>query len=140
MTTSNRAKTRVSLKQLSGKQILGQAGFHSLLTDRKKSDGGDDLGFTSSELLLLSIGSCALANIRRCSQENNISIEPIQLDVQYTNNPAGGRDLIEVLLFLEHDLPDIQFAQISQAARSGGVTGRLNQISELKISKIINSL
>ena len=132
-----KTRIQVSLRQLENKQILGQAGLHSLITDRKIEDGGQELGFTSSELLLLAIGSCALANIRKCACEHAINIMPIELAVQYKENPNGARDLIEIILILRKDLGLAEFELIAKAARSGGVTGRLNELSGLVVSKII---
>ncbi len=50
---------KASVVMLSGTQLLGTARSRTVVTDRPLDEGGTDVGFTSGEMLLLAIGSCA---------------------------------------------------------------------------------
>jgi len=55
---------RAKVRRLAGKQLLCTARNRALITDRRWRAAGTDIGYTSGELLLLAIGSCATGGLR----------------------------------------------------------------------------
>ncbi len=63
------APLMVHVRPVTGKKLLGSAGRHTVVTDRKVAEGGTDAGCTSGELLLLAMASCATGSIRNALVE-----------------------------------------------------------------------
>lgn len=125
-------KTKVSLTQLDGKKILGVAAYRSLVLDRPLDKGGDDVGFTSSQLLLLAIGSCALAGVRRQCAASKWQLEPLSAEVAYVDGTDGADDIRVSIQLRGNASTEIQ-ARLKHAATTGGVTSRIHQASKLLI-------
>jgi hypothetical protein len=110
------AQEMVFTRPIAGKKLVGTAGSHQVVTDRKASDGGTDAGCTSGDLLLLAMASCATGSIR--------------------NSPAG-RGLKEqdirvlISVFVPRDLAAAQNNAIIEAAVCGGVVSRVKLGSQV---------
>ncbi len=125
---------KVNVRQVTGKQLLGTARHHAVVTDRPKDENGTDVGCTSGELLLLAIGSCGMAGLRRLFEEKNIPCHDFSVDVFFeAQADAQQRDRIIMSINIGHDVQDLDTAAITKAATSGGVTSRIRLGSAMDI-------
>lgn len=125
--------TEASIRQLEGKQLLGVARHRAVVTDRKLEDGGTDVGFTSGELLLLAIGSCAVGSVRSFFERANVRCEGIGAQVFFEPVETGGPDRIVIELSLAPSLLEAAAGELSEAALSGGVTGRIRAGTRIEV-------
>jgi uncharacterized OsmC-like protein len=125
--------TSAKVVMVSGTQLLGTARKHAVVTDRPLEDGGTDTGFTSGEMLLLAIGSCASGNLRRHFIEQGTPCRSLSVDVRFDTPVAPGkRDRIIIDLQLDDKLCANRTG-IRTAVLSGGVTSRLATGSDMEI-------
>ena len=116
----------VFVKPIAGKKLLGSAGRHSVITDRKADDGGTDAGCTSGELLLLAMGCCATGSIRKTFAARGNPIDDIGVEVELSPAKAkGARDAILITVYLPQSVLAEGTGPIVDAAVSGGVVSRI---------------
>ncbi len=124
---------KANVVMLSGTQLLGTARSRTVVTDRPLDEGGTDAGFTSGEMLLLAIGSCASGNLRRYFSEQGTPCRSLSADVRFEAPVAPGRrDRIVIDLVIDDNLcadPE----NIRSVALSGGVTSRIATGSDVDI-------
>ena len=60
---------------------VGWTGAHSLVIDRSPSDGGQGMGFSGGELLLLSIGACYANDIFREAAKRELEVLGVRIVV-----------------------------------------------------------
>ena len=124
----------VFIRPIAGKKLLGSAGRHTLVTDRKTSDGGTDMGFTSGELLLLAVASCATGSIRKTLTQQAIPADDIAVEVDLVPpKDATDRDGILITVFVDQSVLAASAASIIAAATSGGVVSRVQLGSEIEV-------
>ena len=124
----------VFVRPIAGKKLLGSAGRHTLVTDRKTEDGGTDTGFTSGELLLLAMASCATGSIRRALTQQAIPADDIAVEVDLVPpKHASDRDGILITVFVTESVLATSAASIIAAATSGGVVSRVQHGSEIEV-------
>jgi len=124
---------RIRIRQLNGKQLLGCARTHSVVTDRPYEQGGTDIGFTSGELLLVAIGSCATGSLRNYLEMRGTSCEGIAADVFFEPTVPGARDRIVIDLNVSASVLKAGVDAIRTAVTSGGVTSRVKLGSEIDV-------
>ena len=124
----------VKVRPLDQKRLLGVAGHHAVVTDRKIEDGGSDVGCTSGELLLLAIGSCATGSLRNFLSKSGLATNGLEVDVQL-EPPAepGERDAIAIDICLAADVLDGRVDEIADAAQSGRVVSRMKLGSRIVV-------
>ena len=116
----------VKVKPLDQKRLLGVAGHHAVVTDRKIEDGGSDVGCTSGELLLLAIGSCATGSLRNFLSKSGLATNGLEVDVQLEPpTEPDERDAIAIDICLPSDVLDGRADEIADAAQSGRVVSRM---------------
>lgn len=120
------------LRPLAGKVILGTVRQHALVTDRKRSDGGSDVGFTSGELLLLAVGSCATGTLRNYVQREGLEIGSFSVGVRYLHR-QDERDAIGIDVRLEQAVPAAVRVVLARVAVSGGVGSRVAAGSRVEV-------
>ena len=126
-------EVNANIVMLPGKKLLGTARNHSIIADRPIEDGGTDSGFTSGELLLLAIGSCASGGLRRYFISEAIDYSGFCLNVYFEPSATrGARDRIVIELCFAVTF-DRDTERIKAAALSGRVVSRLAAGSELEV-------
>ncbi|MBI3434241.1 MAG: hypothetical protein HY056_04065 [Proteobacteria bacterium] len=114
------------VRRVAKRTLLATARSHAVVTDRTLAEGGDDLGFTSGEMLLLAIGSCALSSANEYLL--GLGYDALVSRARVLADPPtadGGFGDITVLLDLgEHD-SRIDKDALLAAAGSGRVTRRV---------------
>jgi len=122
------------LKIHEGKTLLGRVRNHIVVTDRPSADGGQDLGGTSGELMLLSVGSCAVGNIRDHVERNALPIIFLKADV-FVETPTMSEDLGPVVISAEFfgALTPDELRALIDAAGSGRVVRRLRKGTQVDI-------
>jgi uncharacterized OsmC-like protein len=124
----------VFVRPIAGKKLLGSAGRHSVVTDRRIEDGGTDAGCTSGELLLLAVASCATGSIRNALATDGIAADDIRVEVELTApRQAGRRDGIRITVVLPERLLAGGTQAIVDAATSGGVVSRIRLGSDIEV-------
>lgn len=124
---------KANIVMLPGTKLLGTARNRSVITDRLTEDGGTDTGFTSGELLLLAIGSCASGGVRRYFSERGIAYSGLSLDVYFEPSATpGARDRIVIRLCFDAT-SDTEAERITAAALSGRVASRVAAGSEIEV-------
>ena len=126
-------KPRIRIRQLGGKQLLGSARTHSLVTDRPLEQGGTDIGFTSGEMLLLAIGSCATGSLRNYLEMRGTPCAGIEADVFFEPTVPGARDRVVIELHVPESMLAAGVDAIRTAVTSGGVTSRVKLGSEIDV-------
>ncbi len=127
---------RATIKQLAGKQLLCTARNRALITDRPLEGGGTDLGYTSGELLLLSIGSCATGGLRAFFESKGLHSQDMVTEVFFEPAAPGERDRIVIELELDKELLQAGADAIKAAATSGRVASRvkLGSVIDVRIA------
>lgn len=124
----------VFVKPIAGKKLLGSAGRHTVITDRKADDGGTDAGCTSGELLLLAMGSCATGSIRKAFAARGNAIDDMRVEVELSPpQKQGARDAILITVYLPQGVLAAGTEPIVDAAVSGGVVSRIALGSEIDV-------
>lgn len=125
----------VFVRPITGKKLLGSAGRHSVVTDRKVADGGTDAGCTSGELLLLAMASCATGSIRNALAEYNLGPDDIRVEVNLVlPKTPGARDGILITVYLAQPVLTAGLDPIATAAISGGVVSRIKLGSDVAVT------
>ena len=124
----------VFIRPIAGKKLLGSAGRHTVVTDRRAADGGTDAGCTSGELLLLAMASCATGSIRNALTARAIPAADICVEVELTPPKApAARDGILITVFLPQVVLATGVEPIVAAATSGGVVSRIHLGSDIEV-------
>lgn len=124
----------VFVRPIAGKKLLGSAGRHNVVTDRKVADGGTDAGCTSGELLLLAMASCATGSIRNALAEYNLGADDIRVEVNLVPpKTPGARDGILITVYLARPVLTAGLDPIVTAAVSGGVVSRIKLGSDVAV-------
>lgn len=116
---------RATIKQLGGKQLLCTARSRALITDRPLESGGTDIGYTSGELLLLVIGSCASGGLRKFFETKGLPSQDLVTEVFFEPAAPGERDRIVIEIGLGDELLQAGADAIKAAAVSGRVASRV---------------
>ena len=125
----------VFVRPIAGKTLLGTAGRHKVVTDRKTGDGGADAGCTSGELLLLAMASCATGSIRNALTARKLDNNDIRVEVELAPpKTAGARDGILITVFLPPPVLAAGTELIAAAAIAGGVVSRIRLGSDIEVS------
>lgn len=124
----------IKTSKLSGTTLSGRARDHVVLTDRQAEAGGKELGCTSGELMLLSVGSCVVGNLNVLALEQGIDIEDLSADVRVEDVPGSGFGAIAVDVQIIGDMTEETLESLRQAANSGRVTSRFRQGSDVRIN------
>lgn len=118
--------TMVKVKPLEQKRLLAIAGRHQIVTDRKIDDGGSDAGCTSGELLLVAIGSCTTGSVRNFLRASGLPTDGLEVNVDFEPSiQPGERSTISIVIGLPADILTRNSEAILEAARGGGVVGRM---------------
>ena len=124
----------VFVRPIAGKKLIGTAGRHRVITDRKAEDGGTDEGCTSGELLLLAIASCATGSVRNALAARALPNDEISVDVDLAPPKRdGARDAIAITVRLPQAVLDAGEALVIEAATAGGVVSRLKRGSDIDV-------
>jgi uncharacterized OsmC-like protein len=116
----------VKVRPIGQKRLLGTAGSHAVITDRKLEEGGSDVGCTSGELLLLAIGSCATGSLRNFLGKSGLSSESLEVNVDFGSSGQGDeRDAVSIVVSLPAEVLDGNADRIAAAAQSGRVVSRI---------------
>jgi uncharacterized OsmC-like protein len=65
-----------------GSFSVGWSGQHSLVIDRAQADGGQGMGFSGGQLLLLAIGSCYANDIFREAGQRGVEVLGVRVVVE----------------------------------------------------------
>lgn len=125
---------KVTVRDLGGKQLLGTARHHAVVTDRTRDEGGSDTGCTSGELLLLAIASCSAGSLRAFFEQRGAPCGNLKVDVYF--EPAAvpdRRDRIVIAPRLDERARGLDTAAIRSAVMSGGVVSRMNLGSDVEV-------
>jgi hypothetical protein len=127
--------TVVFVRPIAGKKLLGSAGRHTVVTDRKATDGGSDAGCTSGELFLLAMASCATGSIRNALTGQVLGADDIRVEVEFVSQKTpGARDSILITVFLPQAILATGIDPIVTAATSGGVVSRIRLGSDIAVA------
>lgn len=116
---------RAKVEQLAGKQLLCTARSRALITDRPVESGGTDTGYTSGELLLLAIGSCATGGLRTFFETRGLPSQNMVTEVFFEPAAPGDRDRIVIEIGIAEELLKAGADEIKAAATSGRVVSRV---------------
>lgn len=124
----------VFVRPIAGKKLIGTAGHHNVVTDRKVADGGTDQGCTSGELLLLAMASCATGSVRNALAAKSLPHDDIRVEVDLVPpKKEAARDTILITVMLPQAVLDAGEALIVDAVTAGGVVSRLKPGSEIDV-------
>lgn len=124
---------RAKVRRLAGKQLLCTARNRALITDRPVESGGTDIGYTSGELLLLAIGSCATGGLRAFFDTRGLPSQDLVTEVFFEPAAPGERDRIVIEIGLGEELLQAGADAIKAAATSGRVASRVKLGSVIEV-------
>lgn len=125
---------RVNTSRLHGATLVGRARDHLVLSDRALAEGGNNLGCTSGELMLLAVGSCVVGNLNTYAAQHGANVGALSADVRIEETPDDSYGAITVDVQIEENVSDKTLHELREAAGSGRVTGRLRQNCEVRIT------
>lgn len=124
----------VFVRPIAGRKLIGAAGQHRVVTDRKIEDGGTDQGCTSGELLLLAMASCATGSVRKALAAQALPHDDIRVEVDLAPPKRdGARDAILITVLLPQAILATDQALVLEAATTGGVVSRLMLGSDIDV-------
>lgn len=124
----------VFTRPVAGKKLIGTAGHHTVVTDRKLAEGGTDEGCTSGELLLLAMASCATGSVRKALAANALPNDDIRVEVDLVPpKQDAARDGIRITVRLPQAVLDAGEALVVDAATAGGVVSRIKLGSDIDV-------
>ena len=123
---------KVTVRRITGKQLLGTARHHAVVTDRPDTEAGTDIGCTSGELLLLAIGSCSMGGMRRYFEERGEPCEDLHADV-FFEPQENRRDRIVIAVHLDPQCHTVDAQALTVAASSGAVVSRMKLGSDVEV-------
>ncbi len=124
----------VFTRPIAGKKLIGTAGHHHVVTDRKPEEGGTDQGCTSGELLLLAMASCATGSVRNALAGRALPNDDIRVEVELVPpKQEAARDGISITVLLPQAVLDADQALIIDAATAGGVVSRIKLGSDIEV-------
>lgn len=113
-------ENEASLKWIEGFQFLGYAREHSVIIDQKKEDGGENLGFKPTELLLLALGGCLGSRIVAEAMFKGLKIEDLKLDIGISRaaraSESNAKWLITVKVHIKGDISKEEKEEIVEKA------------------------
>ncbi len=105
---------QVTLELLQDGSIIGRAREHSLVLDQPVERGGKGAGFTSTELLLLALGSCIMGNMRSYAESRGIPLRAARFEVADEVAQAPTRVAkVYVDAHLDDELAEAQLARLA---------------------------
>lgn len=122
------------LKIHEGKTLLGRVRNHIVVTDRPAADGGQDLGCTSGELMLLAVGSCVMGSLKGHVERNAFPVDILKADV-FVESPivSDGFGRLVISAELHGVLTPDELLALTEAAGSGRVVRRFRAGSQVDI-------
>ncbi len=92
----------VRIRHVKGMQSEGFARFHRIVCDQPFDEGGSDSGMTPPELMLASVGCCAMHYAAEFLRARNLSPDSVELRV---TAEKGGRPVRLTKIAIEVDAP-----------------------------------
>lgn len=128
------------LTRYKGKALLGRVRNHVVVTDRPLTNGGHDLGCTSGELLLMSLGSCVMGSLASHVEQHALPIELVRTDVfiEQSSVPDGFGRLV-ITAELDGALTSDDLRALTEIAGSGRVVRRLRGSTQIDIRMVCSS-
>ena len=128
------------LTRYKGKALLGRMRNHVVVTDRPPTDGGQDLGCTSGELLLMSLGSCVMGSLASYVDERALPFDIVKTDV-FIEQPTvrGGFGRLVISAELDGALTPEELRALTEIAGSGRVVRRLRGSAQIDIRVMCSS-
>lgn len=123
---------RARVRRLGGKQLLCSARNRTVITDRPLDGGGTDLGFTSGELLLMAMGSCATGSLRNFFEKQGLPCDDLGVEVFFEPVP-GERDRIVIDVSASPALLSGNTEAVKAAAKAGRVVSRVALGSAIEV-------
>lgn len=99
-------KLQVKVRRIDGKKLEVSARGNRLIVDQIYADGGEDLGFRPTELLLGALGACTMGTVLTFCDNMKIPVEGFTIDVGGKRDTAPERiSEIQVSIRIEGDIP-----------------------------------
>lgn len=97
-------------------QVAIHAAGVRFLSDQPVTAGGLGSGPTPHELVSGGLAACTVMTLRMYAEMKAWPLDGIEVVVQHTRAPAGGRDGFERIIFLPESLDDTQRARLLEIA------------------------
>ncbi len=76
------AETKATIRTISGMQsAVGWVGNQTITIGRPEAVGGDGLGYSGSQVLVLAVGTCFYNNLYYAADERGIKLRSVELEV-----------------------------------------------------------
>jgi uncharacterized OsmC-like protein len=106
--------TIVSIRNVQGKSLaVGSAGERTVTIDRARASGGEGLGFSGGELLLLAIGGCYSNDVFREGDRLGIEVRSVEVEVSanWGGSPVRAQDVL-MKVKVEADAPEERIREL----------------------------
>lgn len=130
-------QSSIEIRTLPGTSVaLGSSGPRTVTIDRTKDAGGEGLGFSGGELLLLAIGGCYSNDIFREASRKGIHVHAVQLRVSadWGGDPVRAQN-VEFSVTVEADASESQIKELIQHTdRVAEIPNSLRLGAQVKLS------
>jgi uncharacterized OsmC-like protein len=119
------AETKAHIRTISGMQsATGWVGKQAIIIGRREEVGGDGLGYSGGQVLVLAVGTCFYNNLYNAADERGIKIQSVELEVTsgWTEEPKVSSG-IEVSAKVEAEASAAEIVELIQHA------GRVSTVS-----------
>lgn len=107
-------QSRVDIRTLPGTSVgLGSSGPRTLTVDRSKEAGGEGLGFSGGELLLLAIGGCYSNDLFREASRRAIRVQAVHVTVgaDWGGDPVRAQN-VTYSVTVEAEAPEAEILEL----------------------------
>ena len=101
------AKIHARIEQAHYKTTLTTA-TNQLIADEPTDSGGEDLGFSPSELLAAALGTCTAVTLRMYADRRNMPLDNVDVDVTFERDAAQNTSAIHRTITLTGNLTEEQ--------------------------------
>jgi putative redox protein len=91
------AETKATIRTISGMQsAVGWVGKQTITIGRPEGVGGDGLGYSGGQVLVLAVGTCFYNNLYYAADERGINIRSVELEVSsgWTEEPKVSSGIV----------------------------------------------
>jgi putative redox protein len=91
-------------------------GEHRLVVDEPREKGGDDEGPSPQQLLAASLASCTAITMEMYAQRKGWTIDPVEVEAEFSPAQPGGPTRFSLVLRLPADLDEEKLARLRAIA------------------------
>ena len=122
-------------KELYAVEIKSPGG-NTLIADEPVADGGQNKGFSPTELLAASLAACTTATLRMYADRKGWDLPEVDTDITLERDEAANKTVINRAIHLKGNLDETQRARLLQIANSCPIHKMLSNPIEINTQMV----